>query len=85
MVAKENLNRTLQTRGHVFLNEVYDVLDIPRTRAGAQVGWILGHGDDFIDFGIFDLHNESKRAFVNGYERSILLDFNVTGSIIDLI
>lgn len=79
------MNDLLKARGHVFLNEVYDALGIPRSQAGAVVGWVLGQGDDFIDFGIYDLNNESSRDFVNGYERSILLDFNIDGVIYDLI
>lgn len=80
-------NDLLNSRGHVFLNEVYDALDIPRTSAGQTVGWVRNskNGDSFVSFGIYDLYNDEKRAFVNGYERSILLDFNVDGVILDLI
>ena len=81
-------NDLLKTRGNVFLNEIYDALDLPRTQAGAAVGWVFDKekgGDNFIDFGIFDGDIEKKRDFVNGYERSILLDFNVDGVIWDLI
>lgn len=81
-------NNMLQARGHVFLNEVYDALGIPRSGAGATVGWVMrkdGKGDNYIDFGIWDGDRERARAFVNGDERSILLDFNVDGVIYDLI
>lgn len=78
-------NDILKTRGHLFLNEVYDMLGIPRTQAGQIVGWMYDEkepiGDNFVDFGILDLYNEKKRDFVNGYERTILLDFNVDGEI----
>ncbi len=78
-------NDLLKARGHLFLNEVYDMLGIPRSQAGAVVGWVLDKdNDNFVDFGIYN-GDERGRAFVNGDERSILLDFNVDGVIYDLI
>lgn len=83
-------NELLQKRGHLFLNEVYDMLGMQRSKAGQHVGWVYdkngnGPGDNYVDFGIYDLHDEQKRLFVNGYERSILLDFNVDGEIYELL
>lgn len=81
------LTQLLRARGYLFLNEVYQELGIPITQAGQQVGWLYDRetGDDFVDFGIYVLTSEEKRAFVNGYERSILLDFNVDGPILNMI
>lgn len=81
-------NDLLRSRGHVFLNEVYDMLGIPRSKAGAVVGWILsenGETDNFINFGVFDGKTDAARDFVNGQEGVILLDFNVDGVIYDKI
>lgn len=80
-------NDRLKVHGHVFLNEVYDALGIPRSQAGAIVGWVLSEdGDNFVDFGIFDnIANDHVRDFVNGREAAILLDFNVDGVIFDKI
>lgn len=79
-------NQLLQTRGHVFLNEVYDALGFDRSTAGAVVGWVLGGGgNDYIDFGLYDQNSKRANDFVNGLERSIILDFNVDGVIHDLI
>lgn len=81
-------NDLLRSRGHVFLNEVYDMLGIPRSKAGAVVGWVLsrnGETDNFINFGVFDGKSDRARDFVNGLEGAILLDFNVDGVIYDKI
>lgn len=91
-MVQNQMNDKLKARGHVFLNEVYDALGFERSEAGQLVGWVwnkdntaMEAGDGFIDFGIFDGNDYAKRAFVNGDERSILLDFNVDGVIYDLI
>lgn len=81
-------NDLLRSRGHLFLNEVYDMLDIQRTKEGQIVGWVYDEehpvGDNFVDFGIYET-NRSNRNFVNGYESVILLDFNVDGNIWELM
>lgn len=82
-------NDKLRARGYLTLNEVYERLGIPTTKAGQIVGWVYDldkpNGDNYVDFGIYDIYREKNRDFVNGYERSILLDFNVDGDILDLI
>jgi len=79
-------NDLLTARGHVWLNEVYDSLDLDHTEAGAVVGWVISDGgDNYIDFGIWDGATQAARDFVNGREGAILLDFNVDGIILDKI
>lgn len=84
------MNEKLKIRGHLLLNEVYDALGMERSKAGCVVGWVLKKDDpsrdNYVDFGIFnDLTNPNVRDFVNGYEDSVLLDFNVDGVIYDQI
>ena len=82
-------NEMLRCKGYLFLNDVYAMLGIPKTKAGQIVGWKWNKdGDNYIDFGIYDMtgkeiYDSPKRAFVNGLERNILLDFNVDGVIYD--
>ena len=79
------LNDILHTRGHVFLNEVYDALGFPHTPQGAVLGWIDGEGDNCIDFGLYDPNKENVRRFVNGVDNVIMLEFNHDGVIWDRI
>lgn len=84
--AQQNFaNDILHTRGHIFLNEVYDMLGFDHTQMGAVVGWVLGEGDDYVDFGLYDQSREDVRRFINGKENIILLDFNHDGPIWDKI
>lgn len=82
-------NEKLQSQGYLFLNDVYRLLGIPETKAGQVVGWtyneVCPNGDNYVDFGLTDVHKPGVRDFVNGYERTILLDFNVDGAILDLM
>lgn len=73
-------NDTLQARGHVMLNDVYDDLGMTRTKAGAMTGWVKDNpkGDGYIDFGI-------SNGFITDEDGGILLDFNVDGVVLDLI
>ena len=82
-------NEKLKANGYLFLNDVYKMLGIPATKAGQIVGWIYDEknpiGDNFVDFGLYDMNKPVVRDFVNGYERTILLDFNVDGNILEMM
>lgn len=72
-------NDKLTVNKILFLNEVYEMLGLPKTKAGQMVGWIYDptnpETDSYVDFGIDEdniIYNE------NG---DILLDFNPDGNI----
>lgn len=73
-------NDKLQTRGHLFLNEVLDDLDLPRTSAGQIVGWTKDGPDGYVNFRIVEVDRETEDG---RHEPSLLLDFNVEGNIWD--
>lgn len=76
-------NVLLQRQGHLFLNEVYDLLHIPHTREGNILGWVyedLGNNDTFVVFG-----HQNDGEFVAGFKRDVMLEFNIHGPILDLI
>ena len=74
-------NDRLNAIGHLFLNEVYDMLGLERSREGSVVGWLVGgDGDGYVDFGFHEALD-----FMNGYEPRVILDFNVDGVIYDKI
>lgn len=80
-------NDKLIANGYLFLNEVYDMLGFQKTKAGQIIGWVYKPdnpvGDNYVDFGLSEFNRESVRDFINGYERCIVLDFNVDGYILD--
>lgn len=79
-------NDLLKSKKRLFLNEVYEMLGLPTTKAGQIVGWVYDpenpSGDNYVDFGLY-ADNLTYSDFVNGHEQAILLDFNVDGNIWD--
>lgn len=84
---QELANKELQEKGYLLLNEVCVALGLPLSRYGDYWGWIYNKnnlkGDSIVNFGIYDMrhlnYNEKlkKVAFVNGYEASTCLVFNI--------
>lgn len=91
-------NEKLKAQGFLFLNDVLESLGIPKNKYGQIVGWVYKpeeseyinkdgvkcYRDNYVDFGLYDINKQGVRDFMNGYERTVLLDFNVDGPIIDL-
>lgn len=79
-------NNVFHAQGYLTINDVYKELGLPLTRSGYEIGWIdekdANKPIKHISFGIYD-GRKSSREFVSGYEKFILLDFNVDGYIRD--
>ena len=84
-MTQDHFTDLLNSRGHVFLNEVLDRLGLPRKSYGQLVGWVKGVGDEFVDFGLYSTHRKDTSDFLNGYTNIVLLDFNCAGVIYDKI
>lgn len=83
-------NDMLRIRKHIFLNEVYDLLGLDRTEAGAVVGWILtkNNQDSFVDFGLDNIPEDVLRQILSAERNediSIRLHFNPDGLIYNMI
>jgi hypothetical protein len=84
-------NNLLCSRGHVVLNEVYEMLGFDHTGPGCVVGWVLNDhenrpfADGYIDFDLANLYNHEGKDFKKTSDKGILLDFNVDGVVWDLI
>ena len=76
-VVQNRANEILKIKKTMFLNEVYEMLGLPRTQEGQVVGWHYDEkhpiGDNYIDFGLDD-------ATISESEY-IVLDFNVDGRV----
>lgn len=76
-------NQILRSKGYLILNDVYDMLGLSPTKVGHIIGWIYCEdeanpmGDNYIDFGL----NNNDVLFSDEDESTLVLDFNVDGSI----
>lgn len=80
MAQQKHANWLLKRNGYLFLNDVYEMLGMKRCPQGQAVGWLrddTAGGQGFVDFGIHDGYRAANRDFVNGYEKRVLLDFNI--------
>lgn len=84
---QEIANCILNTKGHLFFNEVLDMLGYPQTDIGAITGWVKGANgkDGYVDFGVLDLHRPDIQEWIDNKTKTITLDFNVDGPILGLI
>lgn len=74
-------NDILRERGHLFLNEVYDMLGLAKTVTGQVVGWTYDENERIS----FNIYSKDNADFINGCRQEAILDFNVNGNILDKI
>lgn len=76
----------LRRYGHVFLNEVYDIIGIERTDIGQFAGWVYDPdsdiSDNYIDLGLYNGRRIDEYGEIN---QAIIIDPNCDGSIIDRV
>jgi len=79
-------NDLLIARGYLFLNDVWDMLGLDRTKAGQIVGWKYNSSnpasDNYVDFRIKVVTVEDENGVMH---EKVSLDPNVEGNILDLI
>ena len=89
MQLERMLNDRLKSQHIVTLNEVREAIGLPLTPMAAVIGWVYDEKnpnvDNYIDLGIFNIHCEANRNFVNGFEKSVWLNPNVDGEIYSLM
>lgn len=76
-------NDRLRANGFLFLNDIYDDLGFDKTVAGQSVGWTYNpknpNGDNLV---VITQHVVDVKNEYGGYDKAIILDFNVDGDIL---
>lgn len=82
----------LQTRGYLFLNEVYDLIGHEKTKQGQLIGWFYDPNDptkqNYVDFGLEEFkkyYEMATRDEASEHPAGIIMHFNPDGYILDLI
>ena len=82
----------LQTRGYLFLNEVYDLIGHEKTKQGQLIGWFYDPNDptkqNYVDFGLDEFrkyYEMATRDEASEHPAGIVMHFNPDGYILDLI
>lgn len=82
--AQNFLNTKLRANKYVFLDEVYDFLDLPKTKASRAVGWVYDpydpNCDSYIDLRTRIVYRKNEEGIIKPV---IMLDPNVDGDILD--
>lgn len=85
-----HMNDLLGIRGHVTLNDVLDILKLPRCDEGLVAGWVYDPKvtdpkKNYVDFGFMTGQDPNTLAFRQGQTAEVQLSFNIDGNIYGLI
>lgn len=87
LIQQTNAQEKLEAQGYLTLNDVYDALCLPRSKAGSVMGWLYDKNDPelsktVVDFGIHD-YPDNFSDFVYDAEgnEAIMLDFHVAHNV----
>lgn len=94
-MVQNHANDALNSKGYIFLSDVYDMLGFKATQASRVVGWVKTpridpvtgqqKNDGFIDFGVWEEGMYKAKEWINGNPKAFLLDFNVDGNVLDIL
>lgn len=91
LIQQSNAQEKLEAQGYLTLNDVYDALCLPRSKAGTTMGWLYDKNDPvlsktYVDFGIHD-YPDNFSDFVYDAEgnEAILLDFHVMHNVYETL
>jgi hypothetical protein len=88
-MVRSRANDLLTYQGYIFLNDVYDLLGMKKTKAGQVVGWVKnpkpGQGDGYVSFGVWNDGVYAGKEWINGRRDAFWLNFNVDGVVLDIL
>lgn len=86
-LVEKYMNDKLNMRGHLYLNEVYDMLGLPRTKVGQVVGWSLKNprGDGYVSLRLEQVEAQMNSPFVLFPDDGFWINPNVDGNILDMV
>ena len=87
---QQEMNDRLRIQKHLFVNEVYDALGMPRTPEGAVTGWIVTNAnkDTYVSLGIDEMPDDELRSILaidRNEDIRVKIRLNPDGLIYDMI